>query len=168
MFSLAFLASWRIGFLSGRVMNHDRRNERTEPGQEYDLAAHAVIGAAIEVHRHLGPGFLEGVYQNSLEIEMAARSIPFERKKRIEIFYKGQLVGKGQLDLLVAGILVVELKTVETIAPIHQAQVISYLKALDRPLGLLINFKTPLLEDGAKRIVLSRRDRQDSADGAST
>jgi len=128
---------------------------RSEPGEAYDRVAHAVIGAAIEVHRHLGPGYAEAVYGNALEVELRLRGIPFERKKPVEVLYKSESVGRGEVDYFIDGILVVELKTVDTFAPIQYAQVISYLKAFDRPLGLLINFKVPMLKDGVKRVAFS-------------
>jgi GxxExxY protein len=130
-------------------------NVQCEPGEAYDRVAHSVIGAAIEVHRHLGPGYIEAVYGNALEVEMNARNIAFVRRKNVEVFYKGQPVGRGEVDFFVGGMLVVELKTVETFAPIHIAQVISYLKALGEPLGLLINFKVPMVKDGVKRVAYS-------------
>jgi len=126
-----------------------------EPGQQVDALAKAVIGAAIEVHRVLGPGSLESVYEEALTIELKLRGIPFDRQKGISVDYKGHAVGEGRLDLVVDGGLVVELKAVESLAPIHPAQVISYLKALSLPLGLLIKFNVPRLKDGIKRIVLS-------------
>ncbi len=126
-----------------------------EPDQRLDDLAHAVIGAAIEVHRLLGPGFLESVYEEALAVEFRLRGIPVERQKPVAVSYKDQLVGEGQLDYLVAGELVVELKAVESLAPIHQAQVISYLKALRLTLGLLINFNVPVLKNGIKRVILT-------------
>lgn len=126
-----------------------------EPGKEVDDLANAVIGAAIEVHRIPGPGYLESVYEEALAVELELRSIAFERQKPINVEYKGHGVGEGRLDLLVGGKLIVELKAVEALAPIHIAQVMSYLKTLSLPLGLLINFKVPLLKQGIKRVVLS-------------
>ncbi len=126
-----------------------------EPDREIDDLANAVIGAAIEVHRILGPGYLECVYEEALAVELSLCKIPFERQKPIGVDYKGHPVGEGRLDLLVAANLVVELKAVDALAPIHIAQVMSYLKTLSLPLGLLINFKVPLLKQGIKRVVLS-------------
>jgi GxxExxY protein len=117
--------------------------------------ARGVIGAAIEVHRVLGPGFLESVYEEAVAIELAVRNIPFERQVAIGVEYRGQQVGEGRLDLLVGGALIVELKAVEALAPIHTAQVISYLKTTGRLLGLLINFNVPVLKEGIRRIVLT-------------
>lgn len=126
-----------------------------EPNQEQDRLAHAVIGAAIEVHRALGPGFLESVYEEALCVELELRRIPYTRQHTIALNYKGHRVGEGRLDLLVADQLVVELKAVESLLPIHHAQLMSYLKGLRLPLGLLINFNVPVLKTGIKRIVLS-------------
>jgi GxxExxY protein len=88
-------------------------------------------------------------------VELNLRGIPFERQKSMGVDYKGHPVGEGRLDLLVDGCLIVELKAVEALAPIHTAQVLSYLKATRLPLGLLINFNVPVLKSGIKRIVLS-------------
>jgi GxxExxY protein len=124
-----------------------------EPGKQVDELAHAVIGAAIEVHRQLGPGFLEGIYEEALCVELMDAGIPVERQKEIGVVYKGRIIGKHRLDLLVGGSLVVELKTVEELADIHKAQVISYLKSTRLPLGLLINFNVPILRNGIQRVV---------------
>lgn len=126
-----------------------------EPNENTDRLAHAVIGAAIEVHRRLGPGFLEEVYEEALCVELRLRQIPFERQKRIPLEYRGEVVGEPKLDLLVGEAVVVELKAVKALAPIHRAQVISYLKAARLHLGLLINFNVLLLRDGIQRIVSS-------------
>ena len=126
-----------------------------EPGVETDALARGVIGAAIEVHRALGPGYLESVYEEALAIELDRRGILFERQKAFALAYKGHPVGQGKLDFLIAGRLVVELKATEALAPIHDAQVISYLKATGCGLGLLVNFNVRLLKNGIKRIVLS-------------
>ncbi len=126
---------------------------RREPDAEVDMWARRVIGAAIEVHRHLGPGYLESVYEEALAIEFGLQGIPFERQKTISAIYKGRHVGEGRLDFLVAGQLIVELKTVDALAPIHKAQVISYLKATQLDLGLLLNFKAPVLRKGIKRVI---------------
>ena len=120
----------------------------------YELTG-KVIGAAIEVHRVLGPGFLEEVYKEALIIEFFRCGIPHLVEKSVTVNYKGHEVGKGRLDFLVANCLIVELKAVQNLAPIHEAQVLSYLKMTNYPLALLINFNVPLLKDGIKRIILS-------------
>ncbi len=129
--------------------------ERREPDRELDRLAHAVIGAAIEVHRLLGPGFLESVYEEAMCIELQLRGISFTRQPVVAVDYKGHPVGEGRLDLLVGGKLVVELKAVDALASIHTAQMVSYLKVTGHQLGLLINFNVPLLKDGIKRVILS-------------
>ena len=129
---------------------------RREPDPEVNKLARAVVDAAIEVHRCLGPGFFESVYEEALCVELVARGIPFARQPIVTIHYKGQEIGEGRLDLLVGGCLVVELKAIEALAPIHSAQVISYLKATGHHLGLLINFNVPLLKDGIRRIIASQ------------
>ena len=126
-----------------------------EPSNDLDYIAHRVIGAAIEVHRLLGPGFLESVYEEALSIEMNMRKIPFTRQVVVGVNYKNNIVGKGKLDFLIGGQLIVELKAVEILAPIHSAQLLSYLKTTGFHLGLLINFNTAFLRNGLKRIILS-------------
>ena len=129
--------------------------KREEPSEELDRLAYAVIGAAIEVHRLLGPGFLESVYEGALCVELQQRGIPFVRQPVVAVTYKGQRVGEGRIDLLVGNALIVELKAVEKLTSIHSAQVISYLKMTNQKLGLLINFNVPILKEGIKRIILS-------------
>ena len=129
--------------------------KRREPSQEVDQLAYAVIGAAIEVHRVLGPGFLESVYHQALKLEFQMWGIPHKSKHPVAINYKGHQVGEGELDFLVGDVLVVELKAVEKLAPINEAQVISYLKMTEHPLGLLINFNVPVLKEGIRRIIFS-------------
>jgi len=126
-----------------------------EPDQALDQLAHEVIGAAIEVHRVLGPGFLEATYAKALAIELRLRGIEHVRESPVQLEYKGEPIGEGRLDILVKDQLVIELKTVESLAPIHNAQVIAYLKATGLELGLLINFNTVVLRDGIKRIILT-------------
>ena len=128
---------------------------RREPDPEDDAIARVVIGAAIEVHRHLGPGYLEKVYEDSLAIEMNLRDIPFERQSPIAIDFKGHPVGSGFLDFLACDRVIVELKAVDEIAPIHRAQVLSYLRATKLTLGLIINFNVKTLADGVKRVIQS-------------
>ncbi|RAM48129.1 MAG: GxxExxY protein [Hapalosiphonaceae cyanobacterium JJU2] len=129
--------------------------KRREPSKELDILAHEVIGAAIEVHRLLGPGFLESVYHQALRFEFQMRGIPHKFKHPVAVKYKNHQVGEGELDFLVGDRLIVELKAVERLAPIHEAQVMSYLKMTKHPLGLLINFNVPLLKEGIKRIIIS-------------
>ena len=129
-----------------------------EPSGQVDDSANAIIGAALEVHRVLGPGFLESVYEEAMTVELGLRRIPFIRQKSINLLYKGQPVGEGRLDFLVDEALILELKAAEKLLPIHHAQVLSYLKSTHCHLGLLINFNERLLRDGIRRIVLSPSD----------
>jgi GxxExxY protein len=126
-----------------------------EPDDQLDACARAVIDAALEVHRCLGPGFAEAVYERALSIELEMRGIAFEQQFPVPISYKGYTVGESRLDLLVAHRLVVELKAAEQLAPIHTAQLLSYLRATRCPLGLLLNFNVSLLKNGIKRVVLT-------------
>jgi len=128
-------------------------------GREFDDLSSRVIAAAIEVHRALGPGFLEGVYEQALRIELRKRGIPFESQKEIRVSYEGQIVGRHVLDLLIDGQLVMELKAVEMIDRAHRAQVKSYLKATGCKVGLLLNFaEMPL---GIHRVVLRFEEPED-------
>ncbi|TSA39612.1 GxxExxY protein [archaeon] len=108
--------------------------------KELEKLIYDAIGAMIEVHKEMGPGFVEGVYRRSTCIEFMKRDIPFESEKEIILRYKGERVGKHRLDLFVADKLVIELKTVEQLVKKHYAQVRSYLKAVEKPIGLLVNF----------------------------
>src|SRR4029453_5244717 len=141
-------------------MSHAR-----EPSPELDALARETIGAAIEVHRALGPGFLESIYQEALCLELTHRSISFARQVPIAICYRSCPIGASQLDLMVAGQLVVELGAVPQILPIHVAQVISYLKAARKPLGLLLNFHVPVLQAGIKRVIVSDKHNDARAQG---
>lgn len=126
-----------------------------EPGLKLDQTAHALIGTAIEVHRTLGPGYLESVYEETRAIELGLRGIGFRRQVPVTVSYKGREVGTARQDFLGEEILVVELKAVDDLVPVHLAQVLSYLKATSLPLALLINFDVPVLRDSIKRIILS-------------
>lgn len=130
----------------------DTRFRGLDPG--IDRLARDVVDAALEVHRALGPGFLESVYEEALRVEFGLRRLPFVRQPVVSLSYKGEPIGDSRLDFLLAGKLVAELKAVDTLADIHTAQVISYLKATGCRLGLLINFNVPLLKSGIKRIIL--------------
>ena len=113
-----------------------------------------IIGAAIEVHKALGPGLLESAYEACLCHELRLRSVPFERQIALPVEYKGVKLDCGyRLDLLVAKVVVVELKAVERIEAIHEAQLLTYLKLGGWTVGLLINFNVSILKNGIKRIV---------------
>ena len=118
-----------------------------------------VIGAAIAVHRALGPGLLESAYQECLCQELALRGIPFEREVPLPLEYKGIRRECGyRLDILVAGAVVVEVKAIEAIAPIHEAQLLTYLRLGGWSVGLLMNFNVFVLKDGIRRKVLGLRE----------
>ena len=135
-------------------MMADVNASKSQLTDELNGLSSAVIGAAIEVHRVLGPGYAEAVYEEALCIELAERRIPFLRQATIQVRYKDRLVGEGRLDILVANVLIVELKVVDALAPVHISQLLSYLKATGHPLGLLMNFNVPRLMQGVKRLVL--------------
>jgi GxxExxY protein len=120
---------------------------------EDEKIAHEVIGAAIEVHRILGPGFLEKIYERALVHELTVRGVSVQPQKEILVPYKGIFIPGQQLDLLACDRVILELKAVDHLTPIHEAQLISYLKATGLRLGLLINFNVRILKDGIKRIV---------------
>lgn len=122
--------------------------------KEVEELAYRVIGAALEVHKALGPGFLENVYEEALSLELESQSIPFKRQHEIQVNYKNRRVGVSRLALMVADKLIVELKTVNAFAPLHTAQALSYLSATGLSLALLINFNVPILKEGIKRVVL--------------
>ncbi len=118
--------------------------------------SHDVIGAAIAVHRTLGPGLLESAYQECLAKELLLRGIPFEREKPLSVEYKGLRLDCGyRLDFLVGKVLVLELKAVESLQPVHVAQMITYLRLGGWKLGLLMNFHATRLRDGIRRVVLN-------------
>jgi GxxExxY protein len=124
-----------------------------EPDLELDALAHAVIGAAIEVHRRFGPGLDESLYQSAMQVELKFRGIPFSPQAWVPVFYREQRIGERRVDLIVGGRLVVELKAVEELTKLHKAQVKTYLKITGLTLGLLINFNTLILKDGIKRVI---------------
>jgi GxxExxY protein len=114
-----------------------------------------IIGAAIEVHRHLGPGLLESAYRRCLLHELRLRDVPVMSEVAIDLEYKGLLVPASyRIDLLVADRVIVEVKAVDQVNPIHEAQLLTYLRLSSRKAGLLLNFKVKLLKDGITRRVL--------------
>ncbi len=120
-----------------------------------NLTSERVIGAAIEVHRHLGPGLLESTYEECLCQELQLRGLPFERQRPVPLEYKGIRCKEGyMLDLIVSDILVVEVKSVEVIHPVHTSQLLTYMRLLVVPAGLLINFNVDKLVSGVRRRLL--------------
>jgi len=115
-----------------------------------------IIGAALEVHRALGPGLLESAYEECLAREFSIRGMAFERQVPLPVSYKGAAVDAGyRVDFVVSGLVIVELKAVDALLPIHAAQLLTYLKLSDKRLGLLINFNVVRLRDGLQRVVLN-------------
>jgi GxxExxY protein len=122
---------------------------------ERDPLTHAVIGAAIEVHRELGPGLLESVYQKCLERELKLRGLTFQAQARLPLVYKGEVIeDEFIMDLYFPGQLVVELKAVEKVLPVHETQLLTYLRLSKTHVGLLLNFHVPVLKDGLIRRVV--------------
>lgn len=119
-----------------------------------DLLTGEIIGAAIEVHRCFGPGLLESIYEKALSHELSLRGVPAIRQQAVPVRYKGNLLDELRLDLLVGGEVVIELKTVDALLPVHTAQILTYLKLTGLKRGLLINFKVERLVDGIKRVSL--------------
>jgi len=121
---------------------------------ELERTSLAIIQSAIEIHRHLGPGLLEGLYRPCMAYEFHERGLAFAAEKLIPVSYKKLvLAGAYRLDFLVEDAIVVEIKSVDTVLPVHYAQVLSYLRLTGTPVGLLINFNVSLLVKGVKRIV---------------
>ncbi len=113
-----------------------------------------IIASAIEVHRALGPGLLESAYEECICVELGLRGLAFERQRSLPLEYKGRKLNCDyRMDLVIEGRVVVELKCVETILPVHEAQLMTYLKLSKIKVGLIVNFNVPLLTDGIRRIV---------------
>ena len=118
-----------------------------------DELTHKIIGAGVEVHSTLGPGLLESVYQECLAVELRRRELRVERERHVPLDYKGERIdSRLKLDMLVEGRVIVEVKAVEALHPIHQAQVVTYLKLTGLPAGLLMNFNSIVLKSGLKRL----------------
>jgi len=136
-------------------MIHHEATKGTKQGFEFDELSHRVIGCALEVHRALGPGLLESVYQQCLGRELALAGIRFKSEVPLPVEYKGVQLDCGyRMDFVVDGQLIVELKAVDKLLPVHEAQLLTYMKVASVPVGLLINFNVPLLKQGLKRFVL--------------
>jgi len=122
---------------------------------EFDELSRSVIGCGLEVHRNLGPGLLESTYRQCLACELSHAGILFQMEVPLPVRYKDILLDCGyRIDLLVRGELIVEIKSVEALLPIHQAQILTYMRLANVPIGLLINFNVTRLQTGIKRFVL--------------
>ena len=138
--------------------NEEKRREKD--GMTVNELTEAIIGAAIEVHRTVGPGLLEKTYDECLCRELSIRGIPFQRQVDLPLEYKGAKLDCGyRLDILVAGSVVVEVKAVEAVLPVHKAQVLTYLRHGGYKVGLLLNFNVPVLKDGITRVVCGLKDQ---------
>ena len=139
------------------VINHNEHNGHNE-NQTLDCAEETiavVLDCAFEVHRELGPGLLESVYEQALAFELANKGIAFERQVDVAAYYKGHDLGLGfRADIVVDGRLLIELKAVDDLGPAHLAQTMTYLRLLKMKRGLLLNFNKRLLKEGIKRVVL--------------
>ena len=123
----------------------------------FNELTHNIIGAGIEAHHYLGPGLLESTYLPCLQFELSTRRIRFETQRTVPIHYKGFSLGaQYRIDLIVEGLVVVELKSVDRLLPVHDAQLLTYLRLTNSPLGLLMNFNVARLTDGVKRLVNAR------------
>jgi GxxExxY protein len=129
-----------------------KRERRDAVGHEFEALSGRILEAAVAVHKSLGPGFLESVYQKAMEVALRHRGIPFDQQREIRIFFEEEDVGLHRLDLIVSGEIIVELKAIKGLEDIHYAQLKSYLKATGLHVGLLLNFNSPKLV--VKRVVL--------------
>lgn len=121
---------------------------------EYERLSHEILDSSLNVHKEMGPGLLESVYQYCLVNELRSRNVFVQEQVSVPLFYKNQILDKDfRLDLLVAEEIIIEIKAVEVILPVHEAQIISYLKLAEKRLGFLINFNVPLLKSGFRRFV---------------
>jgi GxxExxY protein len=128
---------------------------------QHDPLTHEIIGAAIEVHRLLGPGLLESAYEECLAHELSISKLEFRRQVPVPVVYKGVKLECGyRIDILVAGRIVLELKSIEAIAPVHEATLLTYLRLSGNTLGLIINFNVPILKDGIRRFALKHTEAQ--------
>mgnify|MGYP001024005898 CR=1 FL=1 len=143
----------------GTEMASEVGSSQRETKKATDALTEKIIGAAIAVHRALGPGLLESVYEECMAIELTERGLAYERQKSLPVVYRGRNVDVDlRLDFIVAGEVVVELKAVAGLVDVHKAQLLTYLKLTGLRVGLLINFNTPVLRDGVKRLVLNYRE----------
>jgi GxxExxY protein len=132
-----------------------RATERTEIELErINSISERVIGCAIEVHKQLGPGLLESVYESAFCVELELAGLRYQQQVPVSVSYKGHVIGDLRLDLLVENLVVVEIKSVERTEPVFEAQVLSYLKLSGKRLGLLINFNNRLVKTGIQRFIL--------------
>lgn len=145
----------RDGLDGGRGFDPAMMRRRDLP-EEVDSLSREIIGCAIEVHRHLGPGLLERLYEEAMVYELLQRGIPLKQQAEIAVAYKGTILRGQRIELRVGDSIIVELKSVAALAELHAAQLLSYLRAADKPLGLLFNFNSVRLRDDVRRIFNER------------
>ena len=121
---------------------------------EHDPLTHTIIGCAIEVHRHLGPGLFESSYEEALCIELTDATLPFTRQVRVPVLYKGHIIGEHRPDLVVSDRVLVEIKSVDALHAVHRAQTLAYMRVLQLPLGLLMNFNSAVLRTSIQRFAI--------------
>jgi GxxExxY protein len=125
-----------------------------EPSTEHDLIARRIVDSAFAVYSTLGPGLLESVYEECLACELEARNLAVQRQVMLPIFYRDVRIDAGfRMDMVIGGLVVVEIKATERNLPIHEAQLLTYLKLSGHRIGLLINFNVPLIKDGIRRLI---------------
>jgi GxxExxY protein len=131
------------------------RPAREAPSAEVEAAAAIVVDAGLAVHKALGPGLLESAYEHCLAHELSARGVAFERQLVVPLVYRGMQIDAGyRLDLVVANSIIIEIKSVEMLTALHEAQLLTYLKLSSRRIGFLMNFNVPLFKNGVRRFVL--------------
>ena len=122
--------------------------------QDYNILSEKIISAAIEVHNELGPGLLESVYEYCLQAEVKRKGLKVDRQVQLPVYYKGERLNKEfYIDLLVENEIIIELKCVDILLPVHEVQLLTYLKLADKRLGLLLNFNVPFMKEGIRRKV---------------
>jgi len=130
-------------------------NLSTPLSDDIEQLVHRIIGCCIDVHRAMGPGLLERIYQRAVAIEFTEAGIPFELEKRYEVMYRGRLLCDQRVDFVVANAVLLEIKAQDRILPVHHSQILSYLRISRLKVGLLINFNVSVLPNGLKRFVLT-------------
>ncbi len=135
-------------------MKISHRGTETQRLNDIDKLTERIIGAAMEVHRQLGPGLLETTYEAALCVELDDASLMYQRQVAFPVIYKERTIGEYRLDLIVEDAVIVEIKSVERFDPVFEAQILTYLRVTGKRIGLLINFNTRLLRDGIKRFIL--------------
>lgn len=136
---------------NGKIRVASSTSDRIFPAKEI---TEKIISCALEVHSTLGPGLLESIYESALEREFELRKVFYQRQKEIGLQYKGKEIGNHRIDYLIENQVIVELKAVDALNKIHEAQLLTYLKVMDKKIGLLINFNVEHLKQGIKRLVL--------------